>query len=141
MKNRQQLKKLSVISVAVITLGIAGAQLAGAGGPGKDFDRPYYGQGFNDEQQALRSAFLDETVDIRKNMAVKRAEMHALMNSNNPDGQQVSALSADLFDLRETMRKKAAEKGLKGFMGHGGPGMMGHHFGRGPGGPGQGGRM
>lgn len=142
MKDRQHLKKWSIISVAVLTIGIAGVQFAGADGPGgwgNHREGPCYGQELSEDQLKARSAFLDETADIRKNIAVKRAEMRAIMRGDSPDSERAAALSAELFDLRETMRKKAREKGIRGFMGHGGPGMMGPRFG--PMGHGPGGRM
>ncbi len=132
MKDRHPLRHLTIISIAVLGLGIAGVRFAGAHGPGVEGrgpGGPCFGQELSEEQQKQRSAFLDETADIRKNMAIKRAEMRALMRSDNPDTAQAAALSAELFDLRESMRKKAAEKGLPAFLGPGRHGMMGPGFG------------
>jgi hypothetical protein len=95
---------------------------------------------FNKKMQKMRDAFLVETKEIRKDVAVKRAAMRAMMHSTNPDPVKVSALAGEIFDLHEQLRTKARAKGLPGLgfmgqrrmhpdcdmMGSSGP-MMGRH--------------
>jgi zinc resistance-associated protein len=88
---------------------------------------------FNKKMQKTRDAFLMETKEIRKDVAVKRAAMRAMMHSTNPDPVKVSSLAGEIFDLREQLRIKARAKGLPGlgFMGpqgmHPGCNMMKSH--------------
>ena len=114
---------------------MAGLQSAGAGpwggGPNK-WGGPNCGQcdgnGYQRQLQPdtkseeARDAFLSETVEQRKLIAVKRAEKKALMLGDNPDAKRVAELTGEIFDLREQLQSKAEEKGIE---------KIG--FGRGPG--------
>ena len=68
---------------------------------------------------AARKKFLSETVAFRREMAVKRAELDALMNNDNPDAKRIAQLTGEIFDLREQLWSKAEASGLEG------PGMRG----------------
>ncbi len=78
----------------------------------------------NKEMQKTRDAFLLETKELRKNIAIKHAAMRAMMRSTNPDPVKVSSLAGEIFDLREQLRTKARAKGLPG---HGFMGPQGMH--------------
>jgi zinc resistance-associated protein len=88
-----------------------------------------------------REKFLAETTELRKQTAVKMAEIQALMASQTPDEKKISALTGELFDVKNQLRIKATELGLKkcfkgpGMMGMG-PGMMGMGCDKGMRGPG-----
>lgn len=76
--------------------------------------------------QQKHAKFLDETRELRKQLAVKQAGMRALMQASQPDSAQVAQFEGELFDLREQLRAKAQESGLPfGMMGgcRGGHGM------------------
>ena len=53
------------------------------------------------------SAFFAETREIRKEIVVKRSELDALMQQDNPDEKKVAKLAGDLFDLQNKMEEKA----------------------------------
>ena len=99
-----------------------------------------------------RAQFLEDTKDLRRQIAVAKAAMKALMRSAQPDVDLAQRFAGELFDLREQLRAKEAESGLPPMMGgkpgrpcqgpgmafgpmgrspHGGPdrqgGCMGHH--------------
>ena len=59
------------------------------------------------------SAFFAETKEIRKEIVVKRSELEALMQQDNPDEKKVAKLTGDLFDL-QTMMEEKAEKTFEG---------------------------
>lgn len=88
-------------------------------------------------QEKLDSFFTD-TQDIRKEMAVKRAEQRAMLRSDNPDPAVAGKLAGELFDLRAAIHQKAEEAGVTAYLG---PmnGPRGGNFG--PGGPGMRGGM
>lgn len=73
--------------------------------------------------------FFKDTQPLHKQMAMKRAEKQALMQSDQPDSQAVAKVTGEMFDLRETIREKAEAAGVDQYIG---PGSMGF------GGPGQG---
>lgn len=83
--------------------------------------------------QKAREAFFNETVELRKQMAQKRAAMRAIMRAETPDPTQASTLAGELFDLREQLRIVAQSKGLPAQLGMGGRGCN-----SGAGGPGRG---
>ncbi|HBI14471.1 MAG TPA: hypothetical protein DDY20_02970 [Desulfobulbaceae bacterium] len=143
-------KQIILGAVLVGALVLAGMQAADArpwrGGPGWGTASDDYGPGscyqarqLDDKTIAARDKFLSETVALRKEMAIKRAEQEALMNSENPDAKRIAQLTGEIFDLREQLHAKAAESGLDlpGLRGLGFGGCPG--FGPGPGpGPGPG---
>ncbi len=67
--------------------------------------------------QEKLDAFFADTEDIRKEIAVKRAERFALMRSENPDPAAASKLAGELFDLRTALNKKALEAGVTAYLG------------------------
>jgi zinc resistance-associated protein len=61
--------------------------------------------------------FFTDTADLRKEMAVKRAEQRALLRSDTPDPAAAGALAGELFDLRTAMHQKAEEAGVTAYIG------------------------
>ena len=129
------MKKVLLAAALIATLGMVGIQQAGARGPG-GYGGPgdcWQGRGgaavqtMDEKTLKKYDAFRADTTELRKEMAVKRAQMSALMHSDNPDEGKAGDIAATLFDLRTQMQAKADEVGLQGF----GPG-----YGRGCDGPG-----
>lgn len=123
-------------ALALTTMQPADARPRG-GGPGWGPTSDDYGHGhcyqarqLDEKTIAARDKFLSETVALRKEMAIKRAEQEALMNSENPDAKRIAQLTGEIFDLREQLQTKAAASGLEvpgmkglGCGGCGGPGF------------------
>ena len=105
------------------------------------------GQMFQQLDQATKDKikqFFKDTQPLHKEMAMKRAEKQALMQSEDPDPQAVAKVTGELFDLRTTMQEKAEQAGVDQYVGPGHMGGMGGmgRGGCGPGfGKGQGGGM
>ncbi|HER63562.1 MAG TPA: periplasmic heavy metal sensor [Desulfobacteraceae bacterium] len=141
MKTNNTKKKIVLGVVLVGAVIAAGLQSAGAGtwggGPHKWGAPPcgecagygYQRQLPDEKYSETRKAFLGETVELRKQIEIKKAEKHALMRGDNPDAKRVAQLTGELFDLREQLHTKAQEQGL-GDVG------FGRGQGRGCGGPG-----
>ncbi len=66
--------------------------------------------------------FFEDTQPLHKEMAMKRAEKQALMQSETPDAQAVAKVTGELFDLRVSLREKAELAGVDQYVG---PGRMG----------------
>lgn len=64
-----------------------------------------------------RAQFLEDTKDLRRQIAVAKAAMKALMRSTQPDVDLAQRFAGELFDLREQLRAKEAESGLPPMMG------------------------
>lgn len=71
------------------------------------------------ETTAKFDNFFVETLDLRKQIAIKRAEKQALMRAEEPDSAAVGKITGELFDLRNIIRSKAKAAGLQGFGGKG----------------------
>lgn len=123
MTNSTLTKQIILGAVLVGALALTGMRSADArpwgGGPGWGPASDDYGPGHcyqarqqDDKTIAARDKFLTETVALRKEMAIKRAEQEALMNSENPDAKRIAQLTGEIFDLREQLQAKAAESGL-----------------------------
>lgn len=125
---------LGIILVSAITT--AGIQDASAnpwgGGPNKwsnsqcgQCDRSEFrGQPQLDEKSTEEyDVFRSETAELRKEIAIRKAEKAALMLNDNPDAKKVAQLTGELFDLREQLHSKAQEKGLRKVGYYRGPGQ------------------
>lgn len=128
------MKKIIAAVAVVATVGLFGSQFAlaqrgmGGGmgpgmGPGNCWQTGTPGanaQVMDETTLATRQAFLDATTDLRREMAGKRAEMRAIMNSASPDEARAGKLAEEMFDLRTQIQAKATETGWKGGFGGGG---------------------
>lgn len=80
--------------------------------------------------------FYKDTEKLRKQIAMKRAELEAVVNAAQADPATAGKMAGELFDLQANLRTQAQAAGLSQF----GPGMgMGGGFGRGGGRHGHGG--
>jgi hypothetical protein len=139
-EDRMKMKKVAVIAGLVTVLGFAVLQQASArgwgGGYGGGYNCPNYGMNYQQldtATQAKIDAFRLETTELRKQIAMKRAEKHALMAGQNPDPQAIASVEGELFDLRTEMQKMAKEAGVPAMGGrrgnYGGMGMgAGYHM-------------
>lgn len=130
-------KKVLVVTTLIGGLTLAGMQLASARGWGGGGGRSCMGYGYNyqmldDAGKAKVDAFRAETMDLRKQIAMKRAEKQALLSSTEPQPTEVARVEGELFDLRTVLQQKAMEAGLPAMgMGPGGKGLGGSGMGRG----------
>ncbi|CAG0905638.1 unnamed protein product, partial [Cyprideis torosa] len=88
---------------------------------------------YGEEVFAKRQAFMTENRELRKQIAMKKAEIDALMHAESPDAQLVAKATGELFDLKTDMQAKAQEVGLPPRMGKGGTGdttevYFGHEY-------------
>lgn len=119
------LSKKNIILATILTTGLSLAiSQAAIAKPGDGYNRgmaPCQIQQMNPVVQKAKQKFMDETVEVRKQLAEKRAAMRAVMRADQPDPAQASKIAGELFDLREQLRTKAQEYGLPMGM------MMGPH--------------
>jgi len=126
-------KKILLIASLTAALAFTGLHQVSArgwgGGPGMGgYPCPMNGQGYQMLDEASRAkvdAFQEATVELRKKIAMKRAEKRALMRAETPDAAAVAEVEGELFDLRSEMRNRAREAGvpmmgMRGFQGRGG---------------------
>ena len=112
------MKKVLIAAALVGVVSFAGMQTAAAeagygyrDGSCRDYPRSEY----RDEASTkAREKFMEETVALRKELAVKRGEHRALMQQDNPDTKRAATLSGELFDLRNELQQKALERGIPG---------------------------
>lgn len=114
------MKKAVTTLSLLLALGFVGYNIASAGsgwGPGNGgcggYGPRYNSQTTTDNtDQAEHEAFFEETKDIRKNIAVKRAEINALYANEAADPAQIQDLRSELVDLQDELRKIATDKGV-----------------------------
>jgi Spy/CpxP family protein refolding chaperone len=122
-----KIRKALVVVALVAGLGFTGLQQASARGWGGGSSQQGYGYGMNyqmmdEATMAKVDAFRAETTELRKQIAMKRAEQRALMGSQTPDPAAVSKIAGELFDLKTEMQTRAKEAGVPMMMGHRGKG-------------------
>lgn len=127
-KNKASKKTLMTVlvtgSLIAAGAGIGMAYPPAGDGPPMNKSKQY--QKLDPEALQARENFLNATVTLRKELTQKHAAMRAMMRSENPDPKKASALSGEIFDLRETLRAKAKENGVKAGP-YSGLFDMGHH--------------
>jgi len=150
------MKKVLAALALAATIGFLGIQQADAqrgpmgwgGGPaGANCWKANAGQNvqvMDEETKKAYNAFMDATVDLRREMFGKREQMRALTFAETPDQAKIDALAKEMFDLRTQIQEKADGLGWQGGCDLGGPGCgpgmgrgmgMGMGYGRGGNGP------
>ncbi len=73
-----------------------------------------YGQtdGNTIEFQEKFNQFLEETVDMRQDLASKQTDVQTEMISTNPDRQKIAMLTEEIYQLRDALQVKAQEAGI-----------------------------
>ena len=127
------MKKTGAAVTAIAVILLLGSHFVQAGpGGGYGMGRgncancpgPQSGQGLSEEELARIDKFQEDTLELRKKVTIKEAELEALMSGENPDPDRVSKLTGEIFDLRQEFRTKAEAAGLPGgFRGGMGCGM------------------
>jgi len=87
------------------------------------------GQAMDAETKEQHDAFMAATTELRKEIAVKRAEKRAVMQATNPNPDQAAQLTRELLELRAQMMATAEEAGVDFGPGNGYPkgrGGQGH---------------
>ena len=126
------MKKYLVAAALIGAIGFSGLSMANARGnygygPGPGYGNcggGKYCENYYEKDDEKSAAFFEETKELRKDIVVKRSELNALMQQDNPDEKKVAKLTGDLYDLQTTMEEKA-EKTFEGNPRYG--------YGRGPG--------
>lgn len=127
------MKKVLAVTALVTIIGLTGFYQASANwgqgmmgwGPGDcPQNRAQITAPMDAETKAKFDKFYEETQDLRKQIAVKRAVKRALMRAETPDSEAVGKATGELFDLQNAMRAKAEEAGLQEFAGMGWCGGM-----------------
>lgn len=98
-------------------------------------------QNLDEATQNKMKQFHTDNQALLKEMAMKRAEKRALMQSNTPDSKLAAQLTGELFDLRTTIHLKAEEAGVAQYLGPMNKGCNGMGGGKGQGGGRHHGRM
>jgi Spy/CpxP family protein refolding chaperone len=117
MENVQMKKSILFISFLIIGLLLtvqysAAGNKAGCGQACKGQKGQGQQQQLDPEAQKKYEKFLEETVDLRKELDEKMAEYQALMASNNPDPSKGAMLTEEYYQLRDVLTQKAKLAGI-----------------------------
>ena len=122
---------LSLATVASANWGRGGHGYGGNGNCPQMQGTPMMQQ-LDPDTQAKITQFFKDNQALHKQMAMKRAEKQALMQSDKPDPQAVAKVTGELFDLRTSLQEKAEAAGVSQYVMQMGRGMgrgMGMGFG------------
>jgi zinc resistance-associated protein len=101
-----------IIALALVTMIGTVAYARGGWGGGYGMGSGYgYNQATAEQQEAF-AKFQNDTLEERKAMAAKRAELRTLYSQPDADQAKVTALQNEINDLRAQISKKAIEAGV-----------------------------
>lgn len=113
------MKKFLVVAALVGILCLVSFSLVSARGNFRYGPGMGYGHGddcgncnswsFDGQDREKVDTFLKETLDTRKQLAVKSSERRALMSQENPDEKRVAKLTGEIFDLKNMLDEKAKD--------------------------------
>ena len=111
------MKRYLVAAALIGAIGFTGFSMANARGNYGYGPGPGYGNcgGYGycnnlatpDADNEKGAAFIEETKAERKEIVVKRSELDALMNQDNPDEKKVAKLTGEIYDLQTILEEKA----------------------------------
>ena len=125
------MKKFWITMIAIVSFGfIASSALAQYwGAPMGGHMNNYY---TNTSSNGNYQEFLDNTSQLRQDLAATQGEYNALMVSSNPDSKRAAELGREITSLNDQLRTQAGTYNLQtSSRGHGGG--MGHMGGYGAG--------
>ena len=106
------MKKLIIVMAVVATVGFVAIQVSACmwdgyygGGPIGGYSGGYFQQG------GAYQDFLNETTQLRQDLAAKRGEYNALMAQPSPDPKRAAKLSQEITVLNDKLRAQAQAKG------------------------------
>ena len=110
------MRKITIVLVMVVALGFVASQALACiwdgyyGGPmgGPMMGGYYPGVAPGGSYQT----FLDETQDLRQEIAAKQGEYNALMAQSNPDPQKAGQIAREIAGIHGQLQAKARSRGL-----------------------------
>ena len=63
-----------------------------------------------DQLEAIHKKFYEETVQLRNDLMVKRAELNAALNTTNPDVEKAKGLQKEISDIQGTLAQKRIDR-------------------------------
>ena len=110
------MRKITVVLVMVVALGLVASQALASMWDGYDGDYMggpmmggYYNQGV--APGGSYQTFLDETQGLRQELAAKQGEYNALMAQSDPDPQKAGQVSREIAGLHGQLQAKASARG------------------------------
>lgn len=125
------MKKYGSLIIALALVTLVGTMAWARGGWGGGYGMGP-GSGYSQATPEQREAFAKfqmDTLEQRKQLAVKRVELRTLYSQPSPDQARINTLKNQITDLRAQIDKKAIEAGLTTGSGRG----YGRGYGKGPG--------
>jgi zinc resistance-associated protein len=110
------MRKVTIVLVMVVALSLVASQALACmwdGYDGGPMGGPMMG-GYNSgvAPSGVYQIFLDETQDLRQELAAKQGEYNALMAKSNPDPQKAGQISREIAGMHGQLQAKASARGL-----------------------------
>jgi zinc resistance-associated protein len=109
------MKKAGIALAVLVSLGLIASQAQTARGGsywGCGMWGPSPGYSADVAQDPAYQQFLDETAQLRTDLAGKQAAYRALMAQADPDEKKAGSMAREIQELREQLRAKAQTSGL-----------------------------
>ena len=107
------MKKLIIVLAVIATVGVIAIQVSACMWDGYYEGGPMWGHSGNyAPQSGAYQDFLNETTQLRQDLASKRGEYSALMAQPSPDPKSAAKLSQDITALQDRLRTQAHAKGF-----------------------------
>ena len=117
------MRKMVIVTVVVVSLGLVASQVWACWGRGGGHMGGHSGGYTSDVNAgAAYQSFLNDTANLRSELAAKQGEYDALMVQSNPDPTQAGKLSQKIADIQNQIQVKAQTYGV------GMRGWRGRHF-------------
>jgi hypothetical protein len=111
--------KRAILPVFLLTIGLFLVVQYSFAGIGAGCGKGCKGQNNQGQQQTMDAEtkgnyekFMEETVDLRKELVEKAAEYQALMASENSDPAKAALITEEYFQLRDFLTDKAVKAGI-----------------------------
>lgn len=115
------MKKLVIVLAIVASVGIITSPVLACmwygywGGPaGGSMMVAWGGYGSGVDNSGAYRNFMNDTANLRQELAAKQGKHNALMTQNNPDGKQAAQLSPEVTRLHDQLRARAQSSRLPG---------------------------
>jgi len=120
------MKRISMIIVLLVAVSLISSQAIACMWDGNYGDSRMYGYNNNFPQDGSQRAFMNETRELRADLAEKKGEYEAIMAQPNPDPEKAGKISREMAGIHEQLQEKANASGLGAQVG---PSQHGRHMG------------
>lgn len=108
------MKRISIIIVLLVAVSLISSQAIACMWDGYYGDSMMNSYNYNNPQDGSYNKFMNETRELRQDLAGKKGEYEAIMSQPNPDPEKAGKVSREIAGIHEQLQAKANARGLGG---------------------------